>query len=256
VAIISIYKTSQELFFVCNPLKKHVFKIFNLILEYCKTSSPLATDHHLTHYWPICSGEMKDEIGESHMSQGEKTTFVADRFGNENSALSLNGGWTQVPSGIYFDTAQITICAWVYPQQVETWSRLIDFGNGGRTDNLDVPLAFGSIPKPSFWIFTPSPIISVVSSQNLTLGEWQFLAVTFDASVSFIYINGTQVASSKNNSYTLPIDVNRTQCYIGKSYDPINNGYSHSLIDDLRFYSKALTQVEILELMNSQPVSG
>ena len=198
---------------------------------------------------------MKDELGESHMSQGEKTTFVPDRFGNENSALSLNGGWTQVPIGIYFDTPQITICAWVFPQLVEKWSRLIDFGNGGRTDNLDVPLAFGSIPKPSFWIFTPSPIIiSVVSTQNLTLGEWQFLAVTFDGSVSFIYINGTQVAS-QNKSYFLPT-VNRTQCYIGKSYDPINNGYSHSLIDDLRFYSKALTQVEILELMNNQPVSG
>ena len=214
----------------------------------------LPTDQYLTNYWPICNGEMDDHIDIAHMLQGDKTTFVADRFGNENSALSLNGGWTQVPSGIYFDTPQITICAWVYPQQVDTWSRLIDFGNGGRTDNLDVPFAFGLIPKPSFWIFTPSPKVSVVSTQNLTLGEWQFLAVTFDGSVSFIYLNGTQVAS-QNQVFSLPI-VTRTQCYIGKSYDSINNGYSYSLIDDLRFYSKALTQVEILELMNGQLSTG
>ena len=34
------------------------------------------------------------------MKQGALTSFTSDRFGNANSALALNGGWAQVPSGV------------------------------------------------------------------------------------------------------------------------------------------------------------
>jgi hypothetical protein len=83
----------------------------------------------LTHYWPICNSQMKDVIGNSDMTQGNLTTFTSDRFGNVNSALALNGGWSKVPSGIYFDSPEFTISVWVFPQQVGYWSRIIDFGN-------------------------------------------------------------------------------------------------------------------------------
>jgi hypothetical protein len=199
---------------------------------------------------------MTDQIGTSHMIQGEKTTFVVDRFGCPNSALALNQGWTRVPSGIYFNTPQITISAWILPQQLGSWSRLIDFGNGGTADNINVPIAYFVLPKPSFYIFsgTPPPALMTISSQNLTLDQWQLLTVTHDGTFSRIYINGTQVASL-NQVYTLPT-VNRTNCYIGKSYNAASgDGISNSYFDDLRFYNKALTQTEILQLMN-QPQTG
>ena len=74
------------------------------------------TKQYLTHYWPIESGSMNDVKGAADMSQGNATSYTSDRFGNANSALALNGGWTQVPSGIYFNSPQFTITAWVYPQ--------------------------------------------------------------------------------------------------------------------------------------------
>ena len=43
---------------------------------------------------------MLDQIGSAHMTQGALTSFTSDRFGNANSALALNGGWAQVPSGV------------------------------------------------------------------------------------------------------------------------------------------------------------
>ena len=58
----------------------------------------------MTHYWPITNGGMLDQIGLAHMKQGALTSLTLDRFGNPNSALALNGGWTQVPSGVYFNT--------------------------------------------------------------------------------------------------------------------------------------------------------
>ena len=42
--------------------------------------------------------------------------------------------------------------------------------------------------------------------------------------------------------------LNRTQNYVGKS--SLNwDGYSHSFIDDLRFYNKSLTHQEIVDLI-------
>jgi len=56
---------------------------------------------------------MFDVIDVAHMTQGSSTYFTTDRFGNANAALALNGGWTQVPSGIYFDTPEFTISVWI-----------------------------------------------------------------------------------------------------------------------------------------------
>jgi hypothetical protein len=72
-------------------------------LSFLNLKKGLTTDQYLTHYWPISNGAMLDQIGKSHMTQGSSTFFTfftTDRFGNANSALALNGGWTQVPAGV------------------------------------------------------------------------------------------------------------------------------------------------------------
>ena len=77
-----------------------------------KILDQLSSDQYLTHYWSFDNEQMLDQIGMAHMTQGILTKFVEDRFCNPNSALALNGGWTQVPPGVYFDTPEFTI--WVY----------------------------------------------------------------------------------------------------------------------------------------------
>jgi hypothetical protein len=217
--------------------------------------SILGLDQYLTHYWPFSNSQMTDQIGKSHMTQGAKTTFVADRFGCPNSALSLNQGWAQVPGGIYFNTPEITISAWIYPQQLGYWCRLIDFGNGGTKDTgfhkdaIVVPIANALTPHATFFIFSASPPITTIGTSNIVLGKWQFITATYNGTTTRVYVNGIQTASV-TQTFTLPT-VNRTQCFIGKSFNaPIGDGYSNSYIDDLRFYNKALTQAEILQLMN------
>jgi hypothetical protein len=90
----------------------------------------LCIKQYFTHYWPIENGTMKEDVIDSKdMTQGNATNFTLDRHGKENSALALNGGWTQVPPGIYFDNPELTISVWVYPQQVGLNSKVIDFSN-------------------------------------------------------------------------------------------------------------------------------
>jgi hypothetical protein len=189
---------------------------------------------------------MNDCIGSAHMTQGNSTTFTLDRFGNNNSALALNGGWTQVPPGIYFDTPEFTISAWIYPQQIGFWARVFDFGNGQDVQNICISLSNGSDCVPI--AVNNNPLFDVVSSQRCTLNQWQLLTVTFDGHAIKIYINATLTATNTFSSFKQMPLLNRTQNYVGKSnwnWD----GYSYSFIDELRFYNKSLTQSEINAMM-------
>ncbi len=205
-------------------------------------------DQFLTHCWPICSRTMLDVIGGAHMTQGSLTKFATDRFGNANAALNLNGGWTQVPSGIYFNTPAFTISTWIYPQTIGSWARLVDFGNGANSNNVVFAIgASGNLPAFQICITSPCAI-TLQSSQALTLSKWQFLALTYDGSNARIYIDSTLTGTAAF-TYTMP-NINRISNLIGKSNMGVWDGYSSSYIDDLRFYNKSLTQSELLSIMN------
>ena len=88
----------------------------------------------------------------------------------------------------------------------------------------------------------------VVISEPLQINEWQHLSATFNGTIINIYINGTLTLSSVFNAQ-MPKTLIRTKCYIGKS-NWQEDGNSSSILDDLRFYNKSLSQIEILELMN------
>ena len=188
---------------------------------------------------------MSDLKGTSHMTQGSATKFTTDRFGNANSALALNGGWTQVPSGIYFDTPEFTISVWVLPQDVEPSSSILDFGNGAGIDNVLFGFSLSDTQKPYVCLF---PTNFASDTVKLKIGEWQFLVASFDGNNLKIYMNG-QIIMDIATKYTFPL-VTRNNCYIGRNN--WNDGPSKSFLDDLRFYNKALTQSEISQLMNYQ----
>jgi len=216
------------------------------------------TDQYLTHYWPIVNGTMLDEIGTAHMTQGNLTSFTENRFGCPNSSLALNGGWTQVPPGIYFDTQEFTISVWVYPQQVGYNSRVIDFGNSSGTsafDNIILRLDSNSnyIPALNIVDDASNSIGECISTKALSNATWKLLTATFNGSVESLYINGALTCNKSLSFYS----TNKTRSfnYIGKSFYS-SHGYSWSFIDELRFYNKSLSQSEILDLMNQNEYSG
>jgi hypothetical protein len=198
---------------------------------------------------------MLDQIGTAHMTQGNSTTFIEDRFCNSNSSLALNGGWTQVLSGIYFDTPEFSISVWVYPSNIGSYSRVIDFGNGENVDNLVFALSESNSLEPFLDVFPDTfstLVLRAKSTQKLILNEWQFLVATFNETNACIYINGTLTADV-NQNYSLSPKA-RTKCYIGKS-NLASDGFSSSYLDDLKFYNKSLTQEEILDIMDQNQMS-
>lgn len=185
------------------------------------------------------------------MQQGALATFVADRFGNQNSALSLNGGYTQIPGGIYFDTPQFTISVWVCPLSiVQPFSRLLEFSNGCHLDSLSLLLDQGTTSSnllPKFEVFVNSTTHYKVSSNvRLLTGVWQMITISFDEAVLSFYINSTLVQTSGIVAYS-PQSIMRTQNYAGNTSCP-NSGYSSSYLDDIRFFNVSLIQKEIVDL--------
>lgn len=218
-----------------------------LLINAIQLTKALETDQYLTHYWPITNGQMTDLIGHSDMIQGNATYFIVDRFGNGNAALALNGGWTRVPSGVYFDTAEMTVTLWIYPSQIGSYATMFSFGNGAPLDNIVMGISDGLTLNPyiEFWS-SATKVGTGVSSSPLAMNEWQFLAVSFDGLNLYMYLNDILVLNM-SLSFSLPT-LSRNSCFIGKS-NWLQNGFSHSFFDNLRFYNKSLTQVELLEVM-------
>ena len=193
---------------------------------------------------------MLDSIGVAHMQQGNLTKFDVDRCGNSNSALNLNGGYTQVPSGVYFNTSEFTVSVWVYPLNMSGASvKIIDFGNGQSLDIIYFSFQSSSNLKPGLQIYVgTNQKISIWSSSILIMSQWQLLTFTFNITSVSLYMNAVLMISLSSN-FTLS-SVTRSKNYIGKG-NWATDGFSWSLLDDLRFYNKSLSLSEIKDLMNS-----
>ena len=200
-------------------------------------------DSYLTHYWPIENNQMSDQIGMAHMTQGDLARYASDRFGCPDSVLDLNGGWTHVQSGVYFDTPEFTISVWVWPQKVGWWARVIDFFES--SDNIILSLDSGGNHLPAFSIFR---IEKITSNKALIENEWQHLAATFNGTTMSIYIDGN-LTGIKSFAYAMPKKV-RTKNYIGKSWNSGFDGSSWSYLDDLKFFNKSLSNKDIISLVN------
>ena len=174
------------------------------------------------------------------------TTF--DRFGNDNAALALNGGYNFIPSGVYLNTQEFSISLWVYPQKVSEWSRIIELSNKNALDLVVFALSYKNTMQPYFEIRTDrnTKLFTEKTNQTVFMNQWQLLVATFNGTNARIYLNETLLADM-SASFSMP-NVNRSQLFVG--YSMWKDGESYSLIDDLRFYKKALTRIEIINLMN------
>ena len=231
--------------------------LFYIIVVYqlVRGQSDIYLNEYLVHYWPLDHSDMSDIVGKANMVQGANTMFTTDRFGNLNSALSLNGGYTNVPPGYFFDTDQYTIAVWVYPDQLGSWSRVLDFANGGLMDNIILTLTSNSLAVPVFGICNSTTnLFELNSATPLINKKWQFLTATFNFNslTANMYIDGVFCGNYSTN-YRPPHKL-RSSNFIGKS-NYLADGYSNSFLDDIRFYNISLNQSQVVELMTSQTYS-
>ena len=203
--------------------------------------------------WWTFDNSYKDKVTNVTLPTKVNTQFIADRFGNSNSAVYVNNGRMAAASGVYFN-GDFSVTAWVY--QVGGDCRLIDFGNGNGVYGVDVTLiatggtyygGWGNYHYTEFFRSTYGSDTLIMSSTTGTKNKWVFASVSLSGTSYNLYINGTLIGS-RTVTFS-PANVVRTINYIGS--DSFNYVTAQSFyLDDLIFYNKGLTATQVKTVMN------
>lgn len=161
-----------------------------------------------------------------------------------------NDSYITLPSNLWFN-GDLTIETVVNPKSFAPWSRIIDFGNGGATDNLYLALSYQGSGKPTFGVLNGNgQNATAISSIPLSPFKWISLSVVLKATVATMYLNLIPVAT---NNLAIPADTIKTQNYIGKSAFN-GDAYYDGFMASLRLYNRALSASERLIIFVKLPI--
>ncbi len=117
----------------------------------------------LQNYWTFCSN-LVDLITNLTLYNGVNVSFSSNRYNTPSSALSLSSGYIQVPNRVYFNGEDYSIMAWVYLRAFNSYTRLLDFGNGNRMDNVVCVLSHGTTGRV-YQVINQEPLMCLLCSQ-------------------------------------------------------------------------------------------
>ncbi|MHC4168924.1 MAG: LamG-like jellyroll fold domain-containing protein [Planctomycetota bacterium] len=220
-----------------------------------KYFSPIPiTDPDMLIYYDFESGEGSMALDQSgHSNHGEfvgTPEWATGLFGGAISIVKEDVDYlqTEAPLGIVSNTVSVT--GWVKHDALpEAWSGILTHrgtspGNVGLQHNgSELRYMWGA---DLYWSFS--------SGLPLPVGEWYFAALTISPDQGKLYLDGveqtaTNVAPHEPTNFDTPI-------YVGG--DPANstNRIMTSLIDEVRFYNRTLTDVEVAMLAGVPYVEG
>lgn len=173
------------------------------------------------------------------MTPYKNWSFALDRFNNSNSSIFFNTGYSEVPSGVYFDGGIFTVSLWIKTIKV-FWQSILDFGNTNITNNVIFQL--DQYNNPNVQIINKY----YYSSPPLVINEWNHMATVLNGTKITIYLNGLNLGSQTVTAK--PLNQTRSTCFIGRSngYYLPNNPDSIAYLDDIKIYNRALSDQEII----------
>ncbi len=180
---------------------------------------------------------------------------VPGRFGNA-VRLGEVAQYVSLPNGVVSGLNDFTIGAWVNPAQVNTWSRVFDFGTG-TTVNMFLTVSAGTAPRFAITTGGGGAAEQVINATSpLPAGQWTHLAVTLSGNTGRLYVNGVEVGTNANMTLRPSSLGQTTQNWIGRSQygDPNLNG----TVDDFQIHDRALSADEVMALGGAaaQPGAG
>ncbi len=198
--------------------------------------SPLYNPSGLVGYWNFDEGS--GTVAKDSSGNGNDGTFMgaspvwdrgkmngALRFNQANQAVNKTFSTSSVP-------AQLSISFWFNVDSINasTYRDMVAITNSdvGRFH------LYGAGVNEIFWY------PSIHSGVAPTPGSWCFVVGSFDGSTSRIYIDGALKASGVTSPYTF------LQMRVGSDGEVFNG-----LIDDVRYYTRALSAAEIAALYNA-----
>ena len=263
-------------------MKKIIIGVIAAVAVIFNTQAQSFITNGLIAYFPFSNGNTNDFSGNGIRGTNYGGVFTADRFGLPNSSIFLNNTnnttlsdnlakriW--VPATTLNNLTAGTICAWINPSDV-THGAIFAKQDGGV--NTMAVLSVGGYSDPSTGLptagtagtlyFHPQDYTPLAqSSDSVVAGKWQHVCMTFSPSNCIFYINGKPAGSTTGN-FSVPNDLNAS-CWTsigaltGNLFDAGTirpQQWFYGLIDDVRFYNRALATNEVAQLyaIESAPI--
>ncbi|MGB7566896.1 MAG: LamG domain-containing protein [Chitinivibrionales bacterium] len=219
----------------------------------------------LVAYYPF-SGNTNDISGNGLNATNNGATLSADRFGAANAAYYFNGN-SSLTLGYFsaFKLPKFTLSVWVKMDSVQstgvytaivcspfTWSG----PNGG---GAAWKLWFEGGKWKSRMYDTVDVGWKDIASNVALSTKWIHLSSTFNGSIQKFYVNGVFVDSLLSYVSYSWVDQVRDSVYAGASRESPTGALSDFIkgaIDDIRIYSRALSDSEILALYHEGGWTG
>jgi hypothetical protein len=217
------------------------------------------------------AGNAKDSSG-----NGNDGTLVGglslttDRFGVANNAYNFDGtsGYMVMPGDQFNFENALTVAFWVKPASTQNgWAALVDkshFANYQGVLSSWVIEQFDAEVNNVFFKYVHYPNVdlpSPVHRTQIVANVWNHVAVTKDGTTLLFYLNGQLVDTQITTDAVIATNGNLPlligACNRGRTLPPSGvDVYFRGVMDEVGFWSRALTQSEIrLLMMNESPTS-
>lgn len=222
------------------------------------TATILGPTSGLVGYWRLdeTSGtDTYDSIGTVHGAlEGSMDASTDSVSGVYDNAFDFDGTDDYIDLGDNHDfigTAAYTLSAWVYPQSVGDYRRIVakESMSGGR-EGYSLYLHDGSDSQPTLGVacerWENNTFLNSARNTSGPLADdtWHHLTCTYDGSDIKLYLNGILI--STNSTAADIIDNDGLLTIGGDETGSELSGY----IDDVRIYDRALSDSEVEELYN------
>ncbi len=217
---------------------------FVLVLGLVLTSMTGAADPDLVAHWKFDDGSGTTLFDSS--GNGHDGTLMGDPKwvpGKLGGALEFDGDGDYVDCGSSPDFAipvNISITCWIKVDVFDkTWQAII------TTSDSSWRVHRSSSSNNIAWGTSGLSPTDLTGTTDVSTGEWFHIATVYNGTQKLLYIDGNLDASSDS---TGNITASSVPVYIGENSGATGRFWA-GLIDDVRIYSRALSETEILGVM-------
>ena len=207
-----------------------------------------SSDSTLVAYYPF-DGDAQDYSGNGHHGRIHDAVPCADRRGRADGAYCLGGADSYIDSiPVEAIPSTMTFAAWVCPNETggQLWGTIEDASGGKDSFYADL--------RPD------TPYFAYVKDNRdkgeaggpagaVPVGEWSHVVYTLSAdSVFNLYVNGKHVGRGR---FLTTVDAHDRSLMIGKTIRSQGHSFAGA-IDDVRIYSRALSEDEVRDLYEDE----
>jgi len=212
-------------------------------------SATAPSNADLVAYYTLDNNVLDSSGSNLNGTENGNPSYVAGVIGQAIS-LDSDGDYVDCTNNVAFDsiTNAVTVAAWIKVNAfAKTWQTIVAKGDSSWR------LSRNSDTNNVHWRCNgPSPDLRVNGDVNVNDGQWHHVAGTYDGAVARLYVDGVDDGSVLTSG---AISKNVYRVYIGANAQRTGREWN-GLIDDVRIYSRALSEAEVGYLADTTPGDG